>query len=215
MSLLFVLWIFSFNRLQLSTVITEKKILSRRYIFWNAAQQNDNTATWLWSKRPGDIARTDYVMCMFGVSFLVSACVCDLCRVQMWCCSSLLSSQAHKVTLAFAVSLHTHSHTCLRTYTRHTQTHTFTPFTPSLLVAPISGFSVSIILLVWAGLIISVCVCVQQCVYLYPCTVFLCLCWCVGDTRRDCVIFSMHMCGQVWFLCMWTVNGGISGSLQL
>lgn len=34
MSLLFVLWIFSFNRLQLSPVITEKEILSRRYIFW-------------------------------------------------------------------------------------------------------------------------------------------------------------------------------------
>lgn len=46
----------------------------------------------------------------------------------------------------------------------------------------------------------------QQCVYL--CTYAHSYAYtCVGDTCRDHVIFSMYMCGQVWFLCMWTVKG--------
>lgn len=105
-------------------------------------------------------------MCMFGVSFL-PACVCDLCRVRLWCCPSLLSSQAHKVTLAFAVSPHSHTldtHTVTPAYA-FLLTHTLdiyrhTPLPPlSLLVAPISGFRISIILLVWTGFIRSVCAC--------------------------------------------------------
>lgn len=122
-----------------------------------------------------------------------------------------------------AVLPSTQSHTCLCSFS--TYRHTVTPAYAFLLIHIHKTYTdthlyphchcwwlqlvgSALVLFFWSGQGLSdLCVCVQQCVYLCTCTVFLCLCWCVGDTCRDRVIFSMHMCGQVWFLCMWTVRG--------
>lgn len=103
---------------------------------------------------------------------------CD-CDAVLPCCPPK-HTKSHLPLQFLYTHRHTHSHTCLRTYTRHTQTHTFTPFTPSLLVAPISGFSVSIILLVWTGLIISVCVCAAVCL----------------SVPMHCILMLMLVCGR-------------------
>lgn len=118
---------FSYIKLQQYFVMEKKRCHPRGVlVMGNIAKQNQ-TATWIWSKSPGHIPSTDSGMCSFAVSFLGSACVCDLCRVRLWRLPSLLSSQAHNVTLAFIVppSPHTHCHTCPRifAYTRHTWTY--------------------------------------------------------------------------------------------
>lgn len=83
---------------------------------------------------------------------------CD-CDAVLPCCPPK-HTKSH-LPLQF-LHIHTHCHTCLRNPAHtHTQDiHRHTPLPPlSLLVAPISGFSLSIILLVWTGFIRSVCAC--------------------------------------------------------
>lgn len=150
-------------------------------------------------------------MCSFGVSFLVSACVCDLCRVRLWRLPSLLSSQAHNVTLAFIVPLHTHLPTHFRIHKTYLDIHTFTPL--SLWWLQLVGSVITLFLSPGQGLPD---LCVRQCVYLYPhalyyasvgvwatlvVIVWFLVCICVG--RCDFCAFQLWVGGWVrgyqWF----------------
>lgn len=122
-------------------------------------------------------------MCMFGVSFLVSACVCDLCRVRLWCCPSLLSSQAHKVTLAFAVSPHTHTVTpayaflLIHIHKTYTDTHLY----PHCHCWWLQLVGSALVLFFWSGQGLSdLCVCAVLCL----------------SVHMHCILVPMLVCGR-------------------